>query len=111
MAQQDFGVSRETGACLKKELFQSGYELAPEDATQRGDGRMKSAGRCRSESAMTMFPVENTFTANPFASRWCRTRRENVRIVFDDKDAWSHGGIVSAGQAEHPVHLPERLDG
>ncbi len=28
---------------LKKELFQSGYELAPEDATQRGDGQEESS--------------------------------------------------------------------
>src|SRR5438445_7491372 len=28
---------------LKKELLQSGYELAPEDATQRGDGQEESS--------------------------------------------------------------------
>ena len=30
---------------LKKELLQSGCELAPEDATQRGDGQEESVGR------------------------------------------------------------------
>jgi|SRR5271154_7165855 len=30
---------------LKKELLQSGCELAPEDATQRGDGQEEASGR------------------------------------------------------------------